>query len=304
MILGPRDEKEKRALGEATTGAGGATVPTFLAAEVIDLLRGQAQVMNAGATIVPLNTLTNSIARLTADPGAAWHVESAPDLEVSDPTFDNVVFTARTLGSIVRLSREVLQDSVNINSAVSNALARSFASELDRVCLVGSGVASQPKGLSGISYVGSVSMGTDGDRLTDYDPFIDAVQKVLDAKANMPTAFILAPRTTAALAKLKDGLMQPLRIPDLLRNIPFLTSQTVPVTQTQGGATNASSVFAGYWPELWVGIRSTLQIELLREVFAANFQYGILCSLRADIQVAHPGSFCIISGITPAAYSS
>ena len=73
--------------------------------------------------------------------------------------------------------------------------------------------------------------------------------------------------------------------------------QSLPVNETEGSSNASSRIITGYFPELWIGVRAELQIELLKEVFAANYQYGLLASLRVDIQLAHPGSFCQIKGV-------
>jgi len=43
-----------------------------------------------------------------------------------------------------------------------------------------------------------------------------------------------------------------------------------------------------------------MRIEVLRERFADNYQYGILCALRADVQCFHEESMCRIIGVIPA----
>jgi len=298
MVLGPRNEAERRALAEGSVGAGGATIPTFLAADCIDMLRAQTRVVTAGATTVPLRGYQMKVARLTGDPGFAWHVENAADISLADPTFDNVTFQSRTLAGLIRVSRELLLDSLNLNDAVNQAFANSFAVELDRVAMIGSGSGSEPTGIKNVSGVGSVVSGAgNGAALTNYDLLIDAVQTILDAKGNMPSAFILPPRTLAKLGKLKDGQQQPQRLPGIIEKIPFLFSQSLPVNETEGSSNASSSIITGYFPELWIGVRAELQIELLKELFASNYQYGLLASLRVDVQLAHPGSFCRIKGV-------
>jgi len=44
-------------------------------------------------------------------------------------------------------------------------------------------------------------------------------------------------------------------------------------------------------------IRSGMRIEVLKEHFADNLQYGFLAHLRMDIQVAQPKAFSVLKGI-------
>jgi len=86
-----------------------------------DLLRAQTRVIEAGATTVPLGAgFQTKVARLTGDPGFFWHVENAADISLADPTFDQVTFQARTLAGLIRVSRELLADSLNLNSAMNH----------------------------------------------------------------------------------------------------------------------------------------------------------------------------------------
>jgi HK97 family phage major capsid protein len=68
MATGEWDGAEhERALAEATVGAGGALVPSPLAARVIDLARNQTVVLRAGAVTVPMTAQTLALARLTSE---------------------------------------------------------------------------------------------------------------------------------------------------------------------------------------------------------------------------------------------
>jgi len=298
MVLGAKTESEQRALSESTDSAGGFTVPEPLAAQIIDRLRAKSVIMRAGAQTVPMTSDTLSIARLASDPATGWHVENSL-VPNSDPTFDNVTFTARTLISLVIASRELVEDSSNINDALSDAFANALALEVDRVALLGSGTAPEPRGIKNVAGIGSISMGTNGAAITSYDELLDSWQTLADSNSEVPTAAIMAPRTQTTYGKLKDTTNQPLRKPDMIQDLPMLTTTQIPINETQGTATNASSVLIGDFSDLMVGVRSSFRIEVLRERYADNFQYGFMAHLRADIQLAHAESFCEIIGITP-----
>ena len=75
------------------------------------------------------------------------------------------------------------------------AFAQATALEVDRVALLGSGSAPEPTGISNVTGVGEVDMGTNGAAITDYDEILDALQEIQDANAQDPTAAIMAPRT-------------------------------------------------------------------------------------------------------------
>jgi len=285
------DEMALRALSEGTNAAGGFTVNPELSAQIIDRMRAKSRVVQAGAVTVPLTTLETKIARISGDPTAAWHTENAQETD-SDITFEQVTFTARTLMAIVRSSRELLEDSVNAEEAVMLAISAAMANELDRVALYGTGVAPQPSGLATFSGVNSVLVST---TLSNYDPIVDGVQKILESNANFPTAGILNPRTLTTFAKLKDTTNQPLFKPPLIENLPLL--ETTRVSADEGGSPAGTSIWLGDWPEMMIGVRSELRVEMLRERFADFHQFGFVAHLRADIQLRHAASFCRVQGI-------
>ena len=83
---------------------------------------------------------TLAIARLASDPTFAWRAENA-EVTASDPTFERVMLEAKSLMGLVRVSRELLEDSVNVSSILENAFTKGMALEFDRAALYGSGSA-------------------------------------------------------------------------------------------------------------------------------------------------------------------
>jgi HK97 family phage major capsid protein len=299
MVTGSTNPDIRAALSEGTDSAGGYTVPVHLLRELIDRMRSKTVCIKAGARTVPLDTMTTKIARLASDPAAAWRNENAAVAE-SDPTFEAVVFQARSLAVLVKVSREVLEDSVNINDALMNAFAGAMAGELDRVALFGTGVAPQPLGVFNTTNVGSVSMGTNGAQLTNWDKVIDLVYEMESDNSESPTGMVMHPRTRQTIAKLKDTTNQPLAIPPVLTSIPQLVTTSVPITQVQGTSGSVcSTIVMGDFKQLMFGVRQELRVDIARDRFIENLQYAFVAHLRADIAVAHPESFAKLIGILP-----
>ncbi|MCE7902131.1 MAG: phage major capsid protein [Gammaproteobacteria bacterium PRO9] len=314
MVTGPRTAVERRALAEGTGSAGGYTVPTPLANAFIDRLRARSVIQRAGAVVVPMQSQTLSMAKLLTDPAAAWHTENA-SVTASDMTFGQVKLTAQTLISHVKASRELVEDSINLGDILTASLSKSLATELDRVALLGSGTVPEPQGLMTLSGVNEVSMGTNGAALSGFAKLMDLRQALDEANNEPPTAWIMAPRSFRAMfgQSASDGHWinppnylwasldgKPILNPDGSNNPLFLQTTAIPLTQTQGTASNASTIFAGDFSQMMIGMRSELRIEVLRELYAGNHQYGFVAHLRADVQVTHAQSFGRLVGITPA----
>lgn len=289
----------RAALSEGTDSAGGYTVPTYVASQFIDKMRAKQVCVQAGARSLQLDTLVTKIARLDTDPTSSWRAENGA-FTATDPAFSAATFTARSLYAFVKLSYELLEDSLNISTILENALAQSLATELDRVCLFGSGSAPEPLGIFGTVGIGSVSMGTNGLAPTAWTQVLSLLQTLEDANVPQVSALIAAPRTKFKYAGLVDTTNQPLQAPAVIGAVPWLTTSAVPVAQTQGTSTDCSSIIAGDFSQLIIGMRQDVRLQVLNERFLAdNGQIGFLASMRVDVQVEHPAAFAKLVGIRP-----
>jgi HK97 family phage major capsid protein len=292
---------ERRALAEGSDSTGGVTVPVELAGNFIYVLRPRIRCAQAGMQVVPLTSKTNNIARLTGDIAVAWRAENAAAAETTDPAFDKVTLTPKSLAGILRVSRELLMDSINVEDMINASLGGAMGVEVDRAALLGTGAANQPTGLTNIVGVTALSQGVNGAAITSFSPLLDARETLLGANASEPTAAILATRTDRAIAGFADSTGQPLMRPKAIENLPLLATTAVPVNEAHGTAVNASRIYLGNFAEMFLGVHvdAGIRIEILRERFADALQVGFLVSMRADIAVAHAASFAMITGIIP-----
>ena len=300
MLLGDwiGADAERRALSEGVTGAGGVLVPTPLAAQVLDLARGQARVMQAGATTVPMETQTLKIARQTGDPSLSWHSEGEP-IDESDLSFDSIMLKAQTLPCLVKASIEVLEDVDNLDSIITNSVAKALALELDRVALRGSGVAPEPRGLRNTSGITVTDLGATAGLAPTWDHYVRAVGTVR-GEEYQPNAVIHNPRTETDLSLLKDDQGQYLQPPAALSALQQLSTTKVPINLTHGTATDATEAYVGEWRQLIIGMRTSFTIRPLVERYVDTGEVGFFAYLRADVAVAHPEAFNVLTGIIPA----
>src|SRR5262249_21782441 len=155
--------------------------------------------------------------------------------------------------------------SINAAEILEATLVRSFAVEVDRVCLHGTGTPPQPRGLRTTTNVNQVSQGTNGATLTSYDPILDLLALVWAANVTPDPVAIMAPRTAATLAKLKEtSTLAPLAPPAVLADWRWLTTANMPITEVQGSSSAASSVFIGDWSQMMLGFRTEMQVEIAR----------------------------------------
>ena len=298
-------DAERRAMAEGTIGAGGATVPTPLSANVIDAIRNQSVAFRAGAVSVPMTSAKLLMARLKTDPTAAWTAENTT-ITASDGEFEQVTFTAQKLAALVKCSVELIEDSANASSVIENALAQVMALEVDRVALFGSGIAPEPKGLHTYAntVVPEVLVGADGATITSFDKLSDGYFTAIGNNV-MPVAAIYGSRTAKQLDQFKEATTNaPLPAPASWAGLRKLVSNQVPANLVVGasGATT-SPVLIGDFSGLAIGTRTNLVLEVSRtasdaasSAFASG-QVFIRCYLRGDVQLLKPKAFCMVRGL-------
>lgn len=298
-FAGAKTDVERRALSEGTDSEGGFTTPAILGAELLDRLRPVSHVLAAGAQVVPLDSDDHSFARVATDPTPSWRAENSSVSE-SDPAFDRVRFGVESCAFIVRASRELMEDSVNLETALPQLFVRVMASELDRVALYGDSANGEPVGIRNASGITELSQGTDGAAISDWSELLSIRQSLLEANAEAPEDFIMAPRTAAQIygATATDG--QPLMAPRPLQQVNIRESSKVLTNETQGVSTDASAVFCGGFRHLWIGQRLGVRILPLRERYADYNQIAWLVAARWDVQFDQPSAIGRIIGVTAA----
>jgi HK97 family phage major capsid protein len=302
IVTGKWATPELRALAETST-PGSYLVPTPLANWLIDVMRNQTQVVRAGALTVPMETQTLKIARQLADVTAAWKAENAA-ISFSDANFETVTFTAQTLAAGSKISVEMIEDAILLDQVIGNSIGKSLALALDYAALYGAGYSSnQPLGIRNQSNV-VTDLGSDaGYTLTDFSKFSGAVSTLMGNNFPGPFAAIYSARTAGELDNLQDSLRQPLHQPDLVAAMHKYVSNQVPNNLTHGSANTASDAFVGQFDHCMIGMRTSMVMEISRTAADStgsaftNAQVWIRAYLRADVQLAHPRAFNVLSGI-------
>jgi HK97 family phage major capsid protein len=296
IVVNDKTDAERRALAEATDSAGGYTVPDILSSELIDKARANSVVMQAGARTVPLTSDKNTIAKVLTDPTPAWRAEAGA-LANSDATFGAVILTPRSLAVQIDISAELMADSLNLGTSLPQMLAAAMALELDRVALIGSGTAPEPQGVVGTSGIGTFAQDA---LIANYANLSKARTGIMTANRGPVSAYIMHPRDEGSFVDLLDSTGQPLMAPSAISSIPMLTTTQIPVDG--GSGTDESTIIAGNFAHLLVGIRSNIQIELFKgPKYISNLQYTMIAHMRADIAVEDPAAFYTLTGVGQAA---
>jgi len=294
----PAEMKASVAAGSDATG--GYAVPNFLFGDFIEALAPASSVTQAGARILPLtnSAKTFRIAKVGTIPTAAWRSEAGPVAE-SDPAFEAVDLTPRSLAFYFKASRESLADGSNIDAMLRKAIAQAFAKEIDRAALRGSGTPPEPRGILNTSGIGAIANGAAGATLSSlkWSNLLAAYSTILAADAPPPTAAIMAPRSLVGYASLVDTPGQPLQRPFLLEPLKFIATSQIPTNLTVTTSTDCSEIFVGDFTQLVLGVREDVSIMVADQLFATTGQIAFVCHARVDIALVHAAAFCKITGI-------
>jgi HK97 family phage major capsid protein len=307
-------ELERRAaMTEASAPSAGYLIPTPLAAQLIDYARNLSVVMRAGAQTIPMTSSTLSLAKKDSDLTGYWYGEETRTngLTESGLSLVRLLLQAKTLAVLGRASVELAEDAPNFGDVMAQEIAATMALELDRAVLFGI-AASGWDGLrtwlsnDATHSINEVVAGAQGAHLTTFSWFISAIQKILEG--NFPgsldtLAAVMAPRTWGTIEGLTEATTNAvLRGPDSYNNLRKFVSQQLPITEVQGSAQDASTVFVGDFSQVVIGMRTEQTLEVSREGSDAFTRLHVLYRgyLRADWSVLQPKWLTRIVGITVA----
>ena len=129
-------------------GLGSAVTPEQWAAYVLEHLSAQSVVLASGATRITTALRAIHVPRITADGSADWFAE-LEEIDVGDPTGDELLLTPKKCAALTRLSNEVVDDSdPSVIDSVGTAMTRAVALKADRAILGGAG-GKEPLGVYG-----------------------------------------------------------------------------------------------------------------------------------------------------------
>ena len=292
----------RAALNEGTDSTGGYAVPSWVLAPIIKGLVPASTMLAAGANIAVLDKPGDSFVIPAVDtiPTPSWRLELGT-VNNAGPTFRAVTIVPRSLAFIFQVSRELLMDAPGMNDALNLVISQAFAKEIDRAGLMGSGTTPEISGILNTTGVQTYNMGTNGAALTFYTDIVKAKRVLADANAPAPTAIITSTREAETIDLFADSLGQPLRRPQALTNLQFLSTTQIPLTGTQGTATDAANMFLGDFTKATFYMRERLSVMRLDQLYAASGAIGFLCHARIDLALSYPQAFCAITGVLPPA---
>ena len=259
----------------------GYLVPDDLVKTIIKALE-EANVLRKLCNVITTSYGDRKIPVVASHGSAVWMDEEAAFTE-SDESFGQVTLSAYKLGTMIKVSEELLNDSTfDLESYISSEFARRVGASEEEAFLTGNGV-SKATGL--LNATGGAQLGLTAASATaiTFDEIIDLYYS-LKAPYRKNASFVLNDSTIKKLMKLKDGQGQYLwnpsvkgGTPDTILNRPVVTSGYMPTIEA-----GAKSVAFGDLKYYWIADRQGRTFKRLNELYAANGQVGFLASQRLD----------------------
>ncbi|WP_341742960.1 phage major capsid protein [Azonexus hydrophilus] len=254
-------------------GSGPALVPIGIADQVIDTVREQSAITQAGAQTLVIDNPTNLARILGNDPDVIQHTENVDDITESDIDLGYVTANPKLLAAVIPISEELVQDSPNLNQVIQLAVAGSFAEKLDALIfeklMADAGITS-----SATAYAAAVAQDP-----ALWENVLAAVGGAMAYKQGVPSAIISAPADFIGRASQKSSSGGWLGKPPALAQMAEYTATALP----------AGTAFLGDFAKaIIVAVRSDLRLEVVRWKNAGKGQHALIAHARMDGYIVQP----------------
>ena len=220
---------------------------------------------------------------VVASKGSAnWIDEEGPYVD-SDDSFGQVTIGSFKLGTTIKVSEELINDSVfDLENYISKEFARRIGSREEEAFFTGDG---NGKPLGFLAAKGGADVGVTASSATAItaDEIIDLYYS-LKTPYRKNAVWILNDATVKAVRKLKDSTGQYLwqsslteGTPDKLLGRPVYTSAYMPTA-----AAGAKTIAFGDFKYYWIADRQGRSFRRLNELYATTGQVGFIGSQRVD----------------------
>ena len=275
------------ALQVGTDSEGGYLVPDEFERTLVEALEEQ-NIFRTLAHVIQTSSGDRKIPVVASKGSASW-VDEEGAIPESDDKFGQVSIGAYKLGTMIKVSEELLNDSVfDLEAYISREFARRIGNREEEAFFTGDGTG---KPLGVLAEAGGAEVGVAANAVAAFtaDEVFDLFYS-LNAPYRRRAVFVMNDATVKALRKLKDNngqyLWQPsltAGAPDTLLNRPVYTSAFMPTLEA-----GAKAVLFGDLSYYWVADRQGRSFRRLGELYAPTGQVGFLATQRVDGKLILP----------------
>ena len=227
--------------------------------------------------------------------GTASWIEEGGAFPESDDAFGQVTIGAYKLGTTIKVSEELLNDSVfDLESYIAMEFARRIGSKEEEAFFSGDG-SGKPLGVLADKGGAEVGVTAASSTAITADELLDLYYSLF-SPYRKKAVWVVNDSTIKAIRKLKDNngqyLWQPGLIanaPDTILGHPVKTSAYMPSI-----AAGAKSVIFGDFNYYWIADRQGRTFKRLNELYATTGQVGFLASQRVDGKLILPEALKVL----------
>jgi HK97 family phage major capsid protein len=284
----------RNALQEGTDSEGGYLVPDEFERTLVQAL-DEENVIRSHAHVFTTSSGSHKIPVVKTKGTASWIDEGGAYGE-SDDVFGQEQIDAHKIGTIIKVSEELLNDSVfNLEAYFSGEFVRRFGNTEEEAFLVGDG-SKKPTGL--LNATGGADVGITAASATAItaDEVIDLFYS-LNSPYRNSAIWVMHDSTVRAIRKLKDSNGQYLWQPairegsfDTLLGKRIYTSPFMPTI-----ASGNKSILFGDLSYYWIGDRQGITFKRLNERYADLGQVGFLAYKRLDAKLILPEAVKVLA---------
>ena len=274
------------ALSVGEDSEGGFTVPDEFERKLVEALEGN-NIFRGMATVIRTSSGTRKIP-IAEDTGEASWIDEGEEIPESDTTFGQTMLSAYKLGTMIKISNELLNDSAfDLASYIARRFGVRMGNAEERAFITGDGVG-KPLGLldDAGAKVGVTAAKTTAISFDEVFQLYYALKAPYRKKAE----FLCNEALVLQLMTIKDNngnyIWKPgldIGKPDTLLNRPLKTSAFMP----EVAAGNKVMAFGDY-SYYWIADRQNRTFRRLNELYARTDQVGFLTTQRVDGKLILP----------------
>ena len=272
-------------VGELTEG--GYTVPDEFENRLIEGLEDE-NIMRGLVHTIRTGSGDHKIPLVASHGTGSW-VEEEGTIPESDDAFSQISLSAHKFATMIRISRELLNDSAfDLAAYISHEFVRRAGAAEEQAILTGDG-SHKPIGLLHDTLGAQIGVTAASATAITADELID-MQHSLKSGYRRKACWIMNDATISAIRKLKDGQGQYIwqpgikeGAPDMLFNQKVLMSNYMPLI----GSGNKVILY-GDFSYYWLAEREGRTLERLNELYAVTDQVGFKMTERLDGRLILP----------------
>lgn len=278
----PLSPEQTRALNSGVAGEGGYLVPETFVATIITKLTEKSY-MRPLATVSTSSSIENL--PVEGDDGANGWIDEAGAYPESDPTIGQAIMKAYKTGRILKVTEELLQDSISsIEAYIALKFTKSTTKAEELAFVLGDGVG-KPTGFLVTAEVGKTAASTTA---ITADEIID-LWGSLDEDYASQAVWKMNRNTLVSIMKLKDGNGDYLvnkglnGAPATLLGRPIVINKHMPAI-----AAGAKPISFGDMSYYFIKDRKAMSMKRMDELYAATGHVGFRVDKRVDGKLVLP----------------